>query len=97
MNHNKTHKIVNSRETETMQGVEQNFKRTRRNILERIETTAMKQKHDALEKKRKEMLRLKIICTHMTYMYIYIYLHMYRCMYVYVLENLPKNVDQKDK
>lgn len=74
-----------------MQGVGQNFNRTRRNILERIKTAAMKQEHDAIAKEQERDIAFKnYMYTHMTYMYIHIYLHMYTCVNVYVLENLPK-------
>lgn len=40
---------MTSENPETMQGVEQNFKQTRRNTLERTEITLMKQEHDAIK------------------------------------------------
>lgn len=78
-----------------MQGVEQNFKRTGRNPLERIETASMKQEHDAIEKDQERDFALKnYMYTHMTYTYIPKYVSTYICMCV--LENLPK-MQKKNK
>lgn len=77
-----------------MQGVEQNFKRTGRNTLERIETASMKQEHDAIEKDQERDFALKMICTH-TYD---IYIHTQICIYIYMhvcTRKSPKTVEKK--